>query len=453
MPDSTGKLAVARIALNRFGLGARPGEAAAVAGDPGGWLMAQVSDAAGTAAVPGVPDSASRLVDFIDYKRRLRAWREANSAAEAAGTPGASAKPERPKWLEGDVVARLSNAIGTERPFSERLAMFWSNHLSVSARKGETTPVVVPYENEAIRPHVNGRFSEMLKASAGHPAMMAFLDSRQSIGPDSPAGLRTGKSYNENYARELMELHTLGVDGGYTQADVVQAALILTGLSIEADGRAVWRPQAHEPGPKIVLNRKFEQDGEAQADALLEFLSVHPRTARRLSEKLASHFVSDEPPTGLVDDMSDAWISSGGHLPSVYRAMLVSDFAWSPIPAKYKTPEEFAISAARALSLRSHAAQLARCVRDLADAPFTAADPRGFDDSSVSWMTPGAVLERVRTATEIAVLAPRVLDPSTLLSDVVGVQPGSRSLEETRRAPSQDDGMTLFLASPEFQRR
>jgi uncharacterized protein (DUF1800 family) len=193
-------------------------------------------------------------------------------------------------------------------------------------------------------------------------------------------------------------------------------------------------------------------DGDDQADRALEFLATHPRTAARLSRKLAAHFVADDPPPALIAAMARAWRASGGELAQVYRAMLAHAAAWHPVPRKFKDPEIFVVSAARALGLAGHDEKLLKHLRALGQVPFNAASPQGYDDSARTWLTPDAVVERVNVAAALASLAPAGLDPPRLFAELTGADPHSHAAEEIARAPSQADGLALLLASPEFQR-
>ncbi len=451
--------AAALIALNRFGLGARPGEAAGLA-DPGAWLRAQADHEA--APIPGIPSTAERLhvfARFRDEEKRAQAMRaEAEKSATATdaakGMRDAVPAADRPRaQIIADLEARISNAVATEATFTERLAMFWSNHLAVSARKGRyIAPLCVPYENEAIRPHVCGRFADMLIASAGHPAMMLYLDSAGSIGPDSFAGQRGKRTYNENYAREVMELHTVGV-GAYSQPDVVELALALTGLGIDREaGTATWRPHWHQPGERTILGHRFAADTDQMHDAL-EMLALHPATARRLSAKLAAQFCGDNPPPALVAAMAHAWQAGHSALPPVYRVLLNAREARAPGPRKYKTPEEFVISAGRALGLGDQAPVLLKAMHDLSQVPFTAEAPTGFSLADAEWLNPAAVVQRISVAATLAAHARPDQDPVALLASVVSLSPASPSVDAVASARGPRTAFTLLLASPEFQRR
>ena len=263
---------------------------------------------------------------------------------------------------------RLTRDIYTNAQLQEVMTDFWLNHFNVYLRKNEQMPYyLVSYERDVIRPLALGKFEDLLEAVAHSPAMMLYLDNAQSVGPDSPAAERAKmaaarrpgakkqapEGLNENYARELMELHTLGVNGGYTQADVTQVARILTGWTVnrpQFGGGFQFNPNRHEPGKKVVMGQKFKEDGEMEGRELLHMLAMRPATAQFISRKLAIRFVSDDPSQALVDRMAKAYLTSGGDIPTVLKTLFHSPEFWaaSGYRAKVKTPLEFVVSAARA---------------------------------------------------------------------------------------------------------
>jgi uncharacterized protein (DUF1800 family) len=329
------------IALNRFGLGYRRGDA--LPRDPRGWLKSQISrydpspPALGDRAVDG--DEVRRVVaDTIEF----RAMRNNLDGDEQAAEDRREITTERMRTvrheLTGDVALRARLALESDTPFMERLVHFWSNHFAVSTDKAQLPSLVGPYEFGAIRPHVAGYFADLLKAASLHPAMLAYLDQFQSQGPDSRAQEmreRRGRAFrglNENLGREILELHTLGVGGGYTQEDVKELARALTGWTMQGlpyvrgavpqAGGAAFFGYIHQPGTRTILGRTYADTGAGQALAVLDDLAVHPSTARFIATKLARHFAGDTPPTALVDRLATAFSDSGGHLPTVYEALV-----------------------------------------------------------------------------------------------------------------------------------
>ena len=301
-----------------------------------------VALAGATPLAPSDEIFAALLAARQELKERRREAIE-QSSPDAKAAMNVLREAYQPHY-RAQVLARAQSAALTARPFGERLVHFWSNHFAVSADKGAIFGLAGTLENEAIRPHVNGRFVELLTAVEKHPAMIAFLDNQFSVGADSEAARfaaqRNAKrpfGINENLAREILELHTLGVDGGYTQQDVTSFAQIITGWSIGGGkgrlaggetGRFYFRDNLHEPGPKRFLGRVYAQDGYAQGEAVLADLAHHPSTAHFIATKLARHFIADDPPAAAVERLARAYLKSGGELPQVYAALIESPEAW-----------------------------------------------------------------------------------------------------------------------------
>jgi uncharacterized protein (DUF1800 family) len=361
------------IAVLRFGLGARPRDLSAAAGDPRGWLLAQIKGAV-PLAVP-TPLAPSEQIfaelqaarDALQEMKREAAAHSATTDANAAFNPVRDAS--QPHY-RAQVLARAQSAALTTRPFAERLVHFWTNHFAVSADKGAVFGVAGTLENEAIRPHVNGRFGDLLTAVEQHPAMIAFLDNQYSVGKDSELARRAARrasdkprrefGINENLAREIFELHTLGVNGGYTQTDVTTFAQIISGWSIGGGkgrlaggtpGKFYFRDNLHEPGPKTLLGKTYYDSGRRQGEAVLADLAAHPATAHFIATKLVRHFVADDPPPAAVDRVARAFLKTGGDLPHVYAALIAAPEAWNAQCTKFKTPEDFVFSTLRALTV------------------------------------------------------------------------------------------------------
>jgi uncharacterized protein (DUF1800 family) len=456
----------AAIAAHRFGLG-EP-DLAPIAGDPQGWLLQQIgpADAQRGEALPSAAEGLRR------HDAYLRALRARNSMADAM----ADAKPVELRFVEhfrelvqADQTARLSTAATTLRPFAERLALFWANHFTVSSVKGAARGLVGAFEREAIRPHIAGSFEQMLAAATQHATMLRYLDNALSAGPNSrfvtrfasrqPDGVVPRISgLNENLAREVLELHTLGVDGGYKQADVTAFAAVLTGWRAPRLPRgeetsffdAAW----HEPGAKTVLGKRYREGPDALREVLHD-LCVYPSTARFIAIKLARHFVADEPPAALVERLARTFRDSGGHLPTLYAELVKAPEAWLPQPAKLKTPEEFVVSSARLL--RSGEAMFTRG-RDagiglLGQPVQRAPSPAGWPDRAEEWLGPDAVWKRLEWATRVGERAGRQLDARTLASSALGPLLSESSVRQIERATDGPQALTLLLMAPEFQRR
>ena len=350
----------------------------------------------------------------------------------------------------------------------ERLVHFWSNHFAVSVDKLLIVGLAGGFEADAIRPHVLGRFEDLLLAVVRHPAMLLYLDQAQSIGPGSPAGQRAqnqqqrGRGLNENLAREILELHTLGVRSGYTQEDVTEFARALTGWTLPGDQsgdgvEASFRfvRALHEPGARTVLGRSHADSGEQQARAILHDLVTAPATARHIATKLARHFVADDPPPALVQRLADTFVRSGGDLASVYRELVASPEAWLPTQAKFKSPWEWSISSLRAVGRRElPAMQAVNLMNQLGQPVWRPGSPAGYADVAGTWAAPDALIRRVETAQRFAAQAGNTVDARTLAPRVL---PGGALGEDTAaaiaRADSSGTALALLLVAPEFLRR
>lgn len=454
--------AAASIALNRFGLGARPDDAAP--GAPQDWLLAQF-DRYDPLPDPwrARPRTPALLQAYEDRQQALRGLSESDRMAARKELQRAA----REEYLAA-VGARTASALQTGTPFVERLVHFWSNHFAVSIDKGaQVVGLAGAFEADAIRPHVLGRFEDMLVAVAQHPAMLLFLDQANSIGPDSMAGRRAAENdkrrgLNENLAREILELHTLGVRSGYTQADVTEFARALTGWSLAgrapaaqpAEGAFQFRPALHEPGVRTVMGRSYAQPGEAQARAVLHQAASAPATATHLATQLARHFVADDPPPALVRRMAQAFERSGGDLPTVYRVLVQSPEAWQAAGTKFKTPWDWGVSSLRGLGRRElPGMQVANLMNQLGQPVWRPGSPAGWDDIAASWAAPDALVRRVEVAQRIAAQTGDRIDARALAPRLLPGALTEPTATAIARAESPASGIALLLVSPEFLRR
>ena len=457
----------AAIALNRFGLGARADEP--VPTDPPGWLLAQLPRFDPMPpAWAAQARSATVLAEFVDEQRaaRLQSDPQARQAAQQAARRAA-----RDRYVAA-VGARMQAALDTPTPFVERLVHFWSNHFAVSVDKGPVVGLAGAFEADAIRPHVLGRFEDLLLAAVRHPAMLLFLDQAQSVGPASDAGRRSAmqggegraRGLNENLAREILELHTLGVRSGYTQADVTEFARALTGWSVHGPNdppRSVpgphgflWRPQIHEPGQRLVVGRRYPPIGEEQALAILRDLAIAPATATHIATKLARHFVADDPPPALVRQLADTFQHTGGDLGAVSRSLVTSREAWIAGPAKFKTPWDWAVSGLRGLGRRElPPMQAANLLNQLGQPVWRPGSPAGWDDVAASWAAPDALVRRVEVAQRIASQAGSAIDARVLAPKLLPGALSEATAQQIARAESPGSALALLLVSPEFLRR
>ncbi len=456
------------IATTRFSMGARPGEIAAASGDPRGWLKAQITSTA--AIVPQSDLLPAR--DIISTRLALYEGRRGKTAEPFSREEFRAATELQRESLKAEGDARLAHAASTRDGFAERWARFWGNHFTVAVRDVSTTGLVGPFEREAIRPHVFGPFVNLLKQATFHPGMLIYLDAFRSIGPSTKAGQNRNAGFNENLAREIMELHTLGVGSGYTQDDIVAFAKALTGWSIEgmaqsfiasarpaaapraADGDAVFLPGLHEPGPRDVLGKRYAEDGAGQAGAILADLARHPATARHIATKLARHFVSDDPPLTAVAKLEAAYNKSDGDLAVLARAVIDLDEAWNPAQKKFKTPEEMLVSILRAAEVRlGGRAQVRTGFGALAQRTFGAPSPAGWEDTTAAWASPDSIGKRLEWANALSRRMEPGLSPGAFLDHSLGVLAQAHTRTTVAQAESAKQGFTLAIMSPEFQRR
>jgi uncharacterized protein (DUF1800 family) len=437
--------AEAWLAVARFGLGARPGELRKVGRDARGWLRGQL-----VARVP----RPGELADLPDVATIVAEAAVARADGEDAKKK--LQKEHRQLYLrEAGAVARLR--VKTSEPFRERLVAFWSNHFAISVGKNPVAGLAGAYEREAIRPHVCGRFEDMLLASARHPGMLLYLDQNRSVGPGSRVGARKGDGLNENLAREILELHTLGVDGGYEQKDVEALARILTGFTVappDKGGRDgfLFLDNRHEPGAKTLLGVRYAEDGEQEGIQALTDLARHPSTAKHVAKKLARHFAGDSPPDALVKRLEDTFVDSGGHLGQLAGVLVEDDACWSPLPVKLKSPQDLVISTARALDYDGEDAPLVTSMDNLGQAPWRVPSPAGWPDTEEGWTGPEAVLRRVEWAGLVGEKHGARAEPAELAEEVLGPWLDD-DLASMLRESDPALALALLVASPAFQRR
>ena len=478
MSDSASSLPAA-IAAHRFGLGEASLDVVGL--DPAQWLAAQI----GPADAPrgdGLLSTAQALAFVAAERAERRAARSAPPvmAAEQTAAQGAlqAASGRYRDVTLADARSRLLTAVGTARPFAERLQWFWANHFTVSLAKGSTRGLVGAFERDAIRPNIAGSFEQLLLATTTHPAMLRYLDNVQSAGPNSQVVARAAQraariderprvtGLNENLAREVLELHTLGAESArgpnaaYTQADVTQFARVLTGWRVgneDADDARVFDPAWHDPGPKTLLGKTYGQGPEALR-AVLHDLALHPATARFVSAKLARHFVADDPPAALVGRLQAAYLRSAGQLAPVYRELIASPEAWHARPAKLKTPEEFVVSSLRVLRLDARGAdradaQSAAGIVTLGQRIQAAPSPAGWSDRADDWLGPDAVWKRIEWSTRTAGRFGSRIDARALAVQSLGPLLSAETKSQLDRAADGPQALALLLMAPEFQRR
>jgi uncharacterized protein (DUF1800 family) len=371
-------------------------------------------------------------------------------------------QPEPPvgqRQLRADALARFQRAARAEVGFAERLVHFWSNHFCISAAKGPLVRVAAGcFEREAIRPHVLGRFGAMLQAVESHPAMLAYLDNALSFGPNSPAGRNRNRGLNENLAREILELHTLGVRTGYTQDDVIRFANVLTGWTFlpagdnpEHGGEFTYNRRLHEPGAQKVVDKVYEETGVEQGRAVLRDLAAHPSTATHVATKLARYFIADEPPPALVERLAKVFRDTSGDLKEVTKALVSSPEAWSLPPTKLKRPSEWVVSMVRATgTTQVDAARFTGGQGLLGEPLWRPPSPKGYADDEATWID--GMGRRLDVANNFAERVSRI-DPQYVTDTVLGSTVSSDVRQAVARAESRQQALALLFMSPELQRR
>jgi uncharacterized protein (DUF1800 family) len=432
----------------RFGLSPKNSELKYIGTDPKGWLFSQLDNP----TTP--PEIKKRYLDngIIGYsfKNLRRENQNNNNNTENIAR----------KIYVYETTQRALAHIRSEQPFIERLVAFWSNHFTVSIKKNPLAGIVNEYEATAIRPYVNGYFKDMLVAVCSHPAMLFYLDNMNSMGGNSFFGQKRKKGgLNENLTREIMELHTLGVGGGYSQNDVIELAKIITGWSLKRtppDGlliEYIFNPRMHETGDKTLLGKKISENGEQEGIDALTMLAHHPATARHIATKLARHFISDTPPISAIDALSKTFLDTKGHLPSVIKTLIHLDETWAYPLAKLKTPYEFMISALRLTGFEPPEQQIIRSLVALNYRVFNASSPAGFDDIAEAWSAPDSIMKRIEWGHKLARRLPKNIIPMQLAQTGLAENLSPMTQQIIEQAPSGIDSIALLLASPEFQRR
>ncbi len=424
-------------ALIRFGLGRRGAEP--MPADPHAWLGRQLDG----------PDPALEA-PCHSTAEGVRAVRTVQT--RKAGDP-TKENPVRDIY-RADTATSIDTLLTTANPFRERLVWFWANHFTVSIRRPLVAGLVNAFVREAIRPHVTGRFSDMLLAVMRHPAMLFYLDNAQSVGPDSVAGRRRKVGLNENLARECLELHSVTPAARYTQADVTSFARVLTGWSISYDAANpgfLYRPFAHEPDAKTVMGQTYE-GGEVEGERALAWLAAHPATLHNIATKLARHFIADTPPPAAVSRIEGVLRGTGGDLKAASLALLDIPEAWQPL-TKLRTPFDYIIGVLRALDLpTTNRPDVAGLMAGLGQGLHNAPLPNGWPDTAPDWAAPEAMLRRIDWAYAVTGRT-KDLDPLATADASLGPLLPAATREQIVRAGSKREAMTLLLAAPEFQRR
>ena len=483
------------VAFNRFGLGARPGDREMLAGDPRGYLRAELrqadiamislDDPAYTGLLGSTPAiQASMAANFQLQRQRTAAAaaQPATASAQAvpaqalpaqitpahpALAPAPTDKPVVPQveatLFRAEAQARFDKAVRAKAGFVERLVCFWSNHFCVSVAKDILIEASAgAFEREAIRPFVLGRFADMLLAVEHHPAMLLNLDNQQSVGPDSRAGSNRKRGLNENLAREILELHTLGVGSGYSQADVTSFARILTGWTMAGrDGRLgepgnfVFNANAHEPGDAALLGKTYPAGGMGQAEAALNDIARHPATALHIATKVARHFIADTPPPSAIARLAKVFAKTDGNLRALAAALIAMPEAWSTPLAKMRSPFDYVVAIRRATGPgpANDPGQSLGWLNALGEPLWQPPGPNGFPDGADGWASAEGMKIRLDIAWQAARQARDIGNPNDMLDVLIGPAASPETRQAIARAESKQQALALLLMAPEFQRR
>jgi uncharacterized protein (DUF1800 family) len=440
------------IAVNRFGLGATGTELSDAGNDPEKWLLKQlVTPVLGNAPV----DTVTALKVISDIKAFQQQRRQTNMKGPKVRET--IIKPFQQSLLMGS----LEHSVETKVPFATRLLDFFSNHFSVSASNQSLTVLAPTLERDAIVPNLFGKFEDMLIAVEQHPAMLIYLNNAKSVGPNSARG-KKARGLNENLAREIFELHTLGVDGGYTLGDIRQLAMAISGWSysnwnaIEEGAGFKYRNKNHEPGTRNILGKPYLNNGVNQGQAVLVDLARNKKTAEFISFKLAQHLIADNPPKELVASMRDTWIRTDGNIKAVVTTLIKHPQSWNSQAQKFKTPREFVVSACRALN---HSKIVDEGLLDVAlhglgfmgQKPFGAGSPAGYSQLNSAWTGSDALMKRIDWVNLLSKKT-RATVPD-VAERIFASQLSSRTAKSLAGAESRVQGLALLLLSPEFQSR
>lgn len=445
------------------------------------WLISQLSPY----SLPANDFSSAKAISgFQQYRQQKRLAEQNDASQNMQNKVTQPSNPQTNMRNQKNLRRKLINAakdmaqqtalahFESKQPIQARLLDFFSNHFSVSRTNTQMSLLAPTLEYEAIAPNLHKSFADMLIAVTRHPAMLLYLNNERSIGPNSKQGLRRKKrnpdkspGLNENLGREILELHTLGVDAPYTQQDVVELSKALTGWSIgnvrkNEPASFIYRPAGHEPGERQLLGKVYQQykrDTEGkQASVMLKDLALHPKTTYHLSYKLAKHFIADKPPKALVLAITKRWQETNGHIPSVITALIENDLSWQADAKKFKTPREFVVSACRACGIKTPSPNLYQTLEVLGQGFFNAGSPAGYADHQSAWLGTGAINSRIEWANHFSSVVAKKIKlkaPQDIAQFALGPLLDKDTLQAILRADSKQQAFTLLFMSPDFQRR
>ncbi|MDR6264779.1 DUF1800 domain-containing protein [Roseobacter sp. N2S] len=405
------------------------------------------------------------LEDRLAEMQTFRELRNIMKSGDTSVKTEYRAAIKKRNWMRGDDMRHLfQRAMMNNQGFRERLAFFWSDHFTIIPKGLNANALWGNYLEQAIRPHITGSFGDLLVSAVTHPSMLLYLDQVGSTGPNSKVGKRKKLGLNENLAREVLELHTMGVDGAYKQSDVRQFAELLTGLDFNRNGPHFNKNKA-EPGAETVLGKTYGGDPAKQADIELFLRDVarHPDTAHNVARKLATHFVSDTPDEQLVAHVAQTFSQTDGDLLRVYWALLEHPSSWGDLGQKAKQPFDFMVSSYRALGVSSEAfikppngqiaKQLSQPIQFMGQPLRTAPGPNGWPEEAEAWITPQGLAGRLQWALTSAIRWGEDTDPRQFIQTSLRELAGQTLQFAVSGAERREEGLTLVLASPEFNRR
>ncbi|QBY04259.1 DUF1800 domain-containing protein [Thalassotalea sp. HSM 43] len=443
----------AAIALNRFGYGGSGEELQLAAGNPKAYLKHGLTPVVFNDELPDSNTLMSKAGELIKQYRQAK--KSGQSEEQLKQLRQQRQRLSRQSFQKVSV-SSITGAVHSTNTINWRLLDFFSNHFSVTGQ-GPVMLILAPtLEREAIANNLFGRFEDLLIAVVQHPAMLIYLNNEQSFGKNSQAGKR-GRGLNENLAREILELHTLGVDGPYNQQDVIELAKAITGWSVGAVQRDeqpgfLFRSFGHEPGSRRLLDKTYKQQGIKQGLAMLKDLANHPTTAQYICHKMVKHFIMDKPEPKLVDAMVNTWMASRGDIKSVVATMIDSDYSWQPQRQKFKTPRDYVISTLRTLGLNQYKEkQLSYTMRELGQLPFKAGSPAGYSDEQADWDGSSALVAKIDW---VSMLVAKVdVSAMDIINNNLALANTSLTYNMVSRSESRDQALALALLSPEFMRR
>ncbi len=444
------------IAVNRFGYGAKDDELVQAKADPKKWIKSKLLPISFNTSLPHSNDILIAHHEYIQQKKLEKSNK--NKIKENLQSSNNMIKNITRDAITNMSVDTIIHAVQSSHSISWRLLDFFSNHFSVTANGRLLLGLVGTLEREAIAPHLLGNFEDMLMAVEQHPAMLIYLNNEKSFGPNSKIAKKRKLGLNENLAREIMELHTLGVDGGYNQADVIELAKGITGWTIKNYKKDhgvgfIFRESGHEPGSRILLGKKYTEKGVDQGQQMLRDLAMHPATAKHVCFKIAHHFVSETPSSALLKKMESTWLKTRGNIKQIMYSLFEAEEAWLDSPQKFKTPREFFISSYRAIEPENVNPKLIlRSLTSLGQQPFKSGSPAGYSDSASDWLGASALMARINWSTMASAYLKKP-NAEKIMTLALGDNVSQNTYQSVMRAESRKQAVTLLLMSPEFQRR